>query len=115
MKPIRLAITRDLLLALLVLALAALNFGHQSAVFAAGGRIVITQASVCGDPLAPAAGEHFVCHACRPDAAALPPAPASVEPVCFVAQPPVYAAPALIAPAVALVTSSSPRGPPRAV
>ncbi len=41
---------REALLALVVLALAFLNFGHASAVFAANGRIVITAHSVCGDP-----------------------------------------------------------------
>jgi hypothetical protein len=85
MASARISMVRDLLLALVVLALVALNFGHQSAVFAAGGRVVVTAASVCGDPLAPAAGEHFACHACRPDAIAPPPAPSRIEPVCFAA------------------------------
>jgi hypothetical protein len=103
---------RDALLALLVLALLALNFGHQSAVFAAGGRVVVTESSFCGDPLAPAAGEHFACHACRPDAAILPPAPESVEPVCFAVQAANLATPTIPAPPPRLVSSSSPRGPP---
>ena len=44
---------RDALLALLVLALSFLSFGHQSAVFAAGGRVVVTAHSICGDPASP--------------------------------------------------------------
>jgi hypothetical protein len=105
---------RDLLLALLVLGLAALNFGHQSAVFAAGGRVVITAASVCGDPPAPHSGEHFACHACRPGALALPPAPSGVEPVCFAVMPVAFAAALTGTARLAPVGSAQPRGPPLA-
>ena len=104
---------RDLLLALLVLALLALNFGHQSAVFAAGGRVIVTDASVCGDPMSPAAGEHFACHACRADVAALPPAP-SAEPLCLIPTRVAYPAdlPAIARPE--LFGIAAPRGPPLA-
>ena len=74
---------RDALLALLVLALTFLNFGHTSAVFAAGGRVVVTGHSICGEQPAQRDGDHFACHACRPDNVALPPPPLGVAPVCF--------------------------------
>ena len=82
---------RDALLALVVLSLTFLNFGHTSAVFAAGGRVVVTATSICGDPLSAPAGDHFACHACRHDLPALPPAPTGVEPVCFAVAPVAYA------------------------
>ena len=68
---------------LLVLALTFLNFGHTSAVFAAGGRVVVTGHSICGEQPAQRDGDHFACHACRPDNVALPPPPLGVAPVCF--------------------------------
>lgn len=82
---------RETLLALLVLALTLLNFGHASAVSAAGGRVVVDAVDVCGDPTAPNVGEHFACHACRPVLADLPPPPCGIEPVAFVVTPVVYA------------------------
>jgi hypothetical protein len=110
---IRLAMLRDLLLALLVLALAALNFGHQSAVLAAGGRVIVTaQTSLCGDPLAPSGGEHFACHACRPDAVALPPSPVRVVPVCFAATAVAYAPVPPVAAGIELVGLAPARAPP---
>lgn len=107
-------LVHEALLALLVLALTFLNFGHSSAVFAAGGRVVVTGTSICGDPLTPASGDHFACHACRPDAVALPPRPTEPLPVVFTAaavcyQPSIEAA---LAPAAPL--AAAPRGPPRA-
>ena len=78
---------RDALLALLVIALTFLNFGHTSAVFAAGGRVVVTGHSICGEQPATHDGEHFACHACRPATVALPPPPLGVEPVCFAVAP----------------------------
>ena len=84
-------ILRHVLLALLALALVFLNFGHSSAVFAAGGRVVVTGTSICGDPVTPSSGDHFACHACRPQAVVLPSPPAAATPTCFVAEPVVYA------------------------
>ena len=104
---------RETLLALLVLALAFLNFGQTTAVFAAGGRVVVTGTSICGDHDPTAAGDHFICHACRSgDAAALPPPPATIAPVCFAVMPVVYAPalPALSDPL--LVRTGNPRAPP---
>lgn len=104
----------EALLALIVLALAFLNFGHQSAVFAAGGRVVITAHSICGDPGAiPSAGDHFACHGCRPDAVVVPPQPCAIEPVVFAEAPVVYSAPRTPAPIATIVALPQPRGPPR--
>ncbi len=103
---------RQLLLALFVLSLSFLNFGHTSAVFAAGGRVVVTGTSICGDHDPTQAGEHFACHACRQDAVALPPPPAVAAPVCFDVATVVYA-PLALPPAFALETfPAQPRGPP---
>lgn len=104
---------RETLLALLVVSLAFLNFGHSSAVFAAGGRVVVTTVSICGDPSSgPAAGEHFACHACRPAIAILPPAPAMAEPVCFAVAPVDYGEAVPLAPYGPLLLAAKPRGPP---
>jgi hypothetical protein len=106
---------RDALLALLVIALTFLNFGHTSAVFAAGGRVVVTGHSICGEQPAAHDGDHFACHACRPDAIALPPPPLSVEPVCFAVVPVRYDDafdPVALRPTR---DTASPRGPPQAV
>jgi len=103
---------RETLLALLVLALGFLNFGQTSAVFAAGGRVVVTGHSICGDQGAVHEGEHVACHACRPSIVDLPPPPAQPEPVCFAVVAVIYA------PAIASNYSSGgllafePRGPP---
>lgn len=83
-------VVRQLLLAMLVLGLTFLNFGHTSAVFAAGGRVVVTALSICGDPAGSSAGDHFACHACRPDALALPPAPAVATRVSIAVAPVTY-------------------------
>jgi hypothetical protein len=104
---------REALFALLVLALAFLNFGHSNAVFAAGGRVVVTATSICGDPgSGPSAGEHFACHACRSDAAALPPEPCAVEPVVFSTVAIAYADAAPTALAVLAHAGGNPRAPP---
>ena len=103
---------RETLLALLVLALTFLNFGHTSAVFAAGGRVVVTGHAICGDQGAVNEGEHFACHACRPTVADLQPPPAEPDPVCFATAAVHYAT------AIAPIDSSAgllafaPRGPP---
>ena len=103
---------REALLALLVIALTFLNFGHTSAVFAAGGRVVVTGTSWCGDPVAPKDGEHFTCHACRQDAPALPPAPVAVAPVQFNACAVAYSADPAAMPAPSVRFAVRPRGPP---
>lgn len=106
---------REALLALLVLSLVFLNFGQSNAVFAAGGRVVFTGVSVCGDhgPLAP--GQHSACHGCRQDVPALPPAPAVVEPVVFVSRPAFYPVLSVVSEAAAPGTAFRPRGPPKQV
>ncbi len=77
-------IARETLLALLVLAVAFLNFGHVSVSFAHDGTIVTTAGSFCGDPLNPTDTDHAPCHACRIGGAAdLPPVPCAVVPVAF--------------------------------
>jgi hypothetical protein len=106
-------LVRETLLALLVLALTFLNFGHSNAVFAAGGRVVVTTASFCGNPLYPADGDHTPCHACRIGAAAvLPPPPAAILPVAFVVVPVVYALPALRIISPPAFVFARPRAPP---
>lgn len=107
-----LKLLREALLALLVVALTFLNFGHTSAVFAAGGRVVVTGQSICGEQSTSHAGEHFVCHACRPDNVAMPPPPLGVEPVCFALSPVRYddaVDPAALRPTM---DRAAPRGPP---
>ena len=105
-------LARETLLALLVVALTFLNFGHTSAVFAAGGRVVVTGHSICGDQSAPGAGDHFTCHACRPDALVLPAAPAEAAPIVFAATPVAYVATGYRCPIAGRATSLQPRGPP---
>lgn len=104
---------REALLALVVLSLAFLNFGHSSVVFAVNGRIVITAHSVCGDPGAlPAAGDHFACHGCKPDLAALPPAPLVALSAEFCTEQVIYEAEAPT-PLLGRVTAfATARGPP---
>lgn len=105
---------REALLALLVVALTFLNFGHSSAVFAAGGRVVVTGHALCGEQTAPNDGDHFTCHACRPVAAALPPPPLGLELVCFAIAPVLYGE-AVDPIAVRSTTRQAlPRGPPQA-
>jgi len=104
---------REVLLALCVLALAFLNFGHQSAVLAAGGRVVVTGHAVCGEAGAiPAAGDHFACHSCRPDAAVLPPPPAGIVPVVFAVLPAHPAVRVIVPRPAAAHRQGNPRGPP---
>jgi hypothetical protein len=109
------AMVREALLALVVLALAFLNFGHESAVLAANGRIVVTAHSVCGDPgTLPAAGDHFACHGCKPDLTALPPVSPVALRVSFCAQTVAYAPPAALEPAAPGFGRVVARGPPAA-
>jgi hypothetical protein len=105
---------REALLALLVLALAFLNFGHASAAFAAGGRIVVTATSLCGDAGAAPAGDHFACHACRPNTTALPPQPCVFEPAERIVASVGYGSTGFLMPILAIVLGGNPRAPPAA-
>ncbi|HZY69296.1 MAG TPA: hypothetical protein VFE52_11945, partial [Devosia sp.] len=81
---------RETLLALLVLALTFLNYGHQAV--AAPGYVHAAADIWCGDPLLPEHSEHAPCHACRLGSGAdLPPRPATVSRVLFTVVPVVYA------------------------
>lgn len=104
---------RELLLALTVLALAFLNFGHTNQAFAAGGRVVATTSAYCGNPFVPADGDHAPCHVCRVGVAIdLPPPAPAVEPVVFVALPVAYP-PLLREPLDGVpLHLARPRGPP---
>jgi len=106
-------LVRETLLALLVVALTFLNFGHTSAVFAAGGRVVVTAHSTCGDQQTPSDGEHFACHACRQDLPALPPPPVVAAPIDFSIAPTWYPPRLVEAPPTGLLLlAARPRGPP---
>lgn len=106
-------IVRETLLALLVLALTFLNFGHTSVAFAADGHIVTGSSSFCGNPLIPADGDHTPCHACRIGAGAyLPPAPCFTEAAPLTATPVVYAAIGIGVLAIPFRLAASPRAPP---
>ena len=85
------SISADLLRAVLVLALLALNFAHAGAApnaarnFALTGQAFVSAAD-CGAPEPMDGAAHAPCHACRIGAAAdLPPEPCLSEPVRFVA------------------------------
>lgn len=103
---------RDTLLALLVLGLIFLNFGHSSAVFAAGGRVVVTGTSICGEQNSATPGDHFACHACRQDVVGLPPAPVTFCQVIHGAVPVVFTAIAMVAATATVMGMPRPRGPP---
>ena len=105
-------VVRETLLALLVLALSFLNFGHSSAVFAAGGRVVVTGVSICGDQSSTTPGDHFACHACRQDVAALPPPPVTFRHVVHGAVPVVFTETAVARVAAPVIGAPRPRGPP---
>ena len=102
---------RETLLALLVVALVFLNFGHVAVT--ASGDFRVTPDSWCGDPLLPDSPDHSPCHACRIGSGAdLPPAPAGIEPVNFVALPVAYFAPAVVFDLPVQARPAQPRGPP---
>jgi hypothetical protein len=106
---------RETLLALLVLAIVFLNFGHQNLAFAGDGHIVSAASAFCGDPIHPNDAGHAPCHACRIGAGAdLPPAPCAVEPASFVATASVYATMAVDAEVAPFRLAASPRAPPAA-
>ena len=107
------AYRRETLLALAVIALVFLNFGHISVT--ASGDLHITPDSWCGEPMAPEGDAHAPCHACRVDGAALPPPPADATPVCFDVAIVSYDAPFAIVPAPLTQRPIQPRGPPALV
>jgi hypothetical protein len=108
----RKTVVRETLLALLVLALTFLNFGHSSAVFAAGGRVVVTGVSICGDQNSTTPGDHFACHACRQDVAGLPPPPVTFCQVIHGVVPVVYVETAVAQVTAPVTGAPRPRGPP---
>ena len=102
---------RETLLAVLVLALTFLNFGHVAV--SAAGDFRITPDSWCGDPLAPGSADHAPCPACRiGHGADLPPPPAAIEPVAFAIVAIAFAAPAMPLDLPAHIQLAQPRGPP---
>jgi hypothetical protein len=102
---------RETLLALLVVALTVLNFGHVGVT--AAGSFQVTPDSWCGDPLLPASPDHSPCHACRIGTGAdLPPPPACIHPVDFAAVPVDYFAPAITPRRLLQARPALPRGPP---
>ncbi len=104
---------RETLLALAVIALVFLNFGHVAVT--ASGDFHITPDSWCGDPLAPNGDAHAPCHACRVDGAALPPPPVDASPVCFAVAIVAYDSPILAPVAPLAQRPVQPRGPPALV
>jgi hypothetical protein len=107
----RWAYAREILLAAVVVALTFINYGHVAV--SASGDFRVTPDSWCGDPLAPGSAAHAPCHACRIGAGAdLPPPPACIEPVIFVAVPVVYVAPLAVIDLPLRARPAQPRGPP---
>lgn len=105
---------REALLALLVLSLVFLSFGHPAAAREGYG-VASDDTSWCGDPIAPTDLSHTPCHACRiGEGAALPPMPVEAEAVCFAQAAVVYAEPALALDVFAPPTFANPRAPPAA-
>jgi hypothetical protein len=115
-ESVRRLVVRELLLALLVLALAFLNFGAASMAFAGGTATVAgVAAPICGDPLSGGDdGSHMACHACRPNVPLLPPVPAVPTAVCFRAQAVAYADLVRAMAATGRTLAALPRGPPAA-
>lgn len=104
---------RESLLALLVLALAFLNFGHTNLSFARDGHVVAVSSSFCGNPLTPADADHTPCHACRiGQGADLPLVPCGVVPVAFTAATVTYSGFVALQAVAPLLISGSPRAPP---
>lgn len=106
---------RETLLALLVLAVTFLNFGHSNVAYAGDGHYVVGAASFCGSLGHPDQGpvDHQPCHACRIGGGAdLPPPPRDTAAASFAAAPVVYAATVGEQPIVAIPSPANPRGPP---
>ena len=111
------ALAREVLLALLVLALFFLNFGQASVVLADGGQVSVTQTIFCGGPVGDDQSAHPVtCHACRPHLPVLEPPQDDAVAVCFGVTPVVYAdstaSEGILAP---LLIGPPPRGPPASI
>lgn len=107
----RWAYAREILLALVVIALTFLNYGHVSVT--ASGDFRVVPDSWCGDPLLPDSPDHSPCHACRIGSGAdLPPTPGCIEPVEFVAVPVAYIAPSAVPELPLRARPAQPRGPP---
>lgn len=106
-------IGREALLALIVLALLFLNFGHQP-VQAASAWQVLGSDSFCGDPLSPSPADHAPCHACRIGSGAdVPPVPGAILPVVFAIEPALHIAdetPGILR--LPFILGPDPRGPP---
>jgi hypothetical protein len=101
---------RETLLALAVVALTFLNFGHISV--SASGDVRVTPDSWCGSPMAPDDVAHAPCHACRADGVSLPPPPVEATPVCFTVTIVAYAE-AIVGPALPVAQRPvQARGPP---
>jgi hypothetical protein len=104
---------REMLLAVAVLGLLALNFAHPAPV--AAGELAVSASSWCGQPITPDAAGHPPCHACRADAVALPPPPATILPVFFAVDAPDFAPFILAPPSGTRSLAAAPRGPPLSV
>lgn len=107
-------VAREALIALFVLALAFLNFGHVAPSLASSTQIT-ADTSFCGDPMPSGGVDHAPCHVCRIGGGAdLPLPPATTVPVSFAAAPVAYADPATLLAPVLLHLWAEPRGPPAA-
>ena len=104
---------REIFLALAVVALTFLNFGHISV--SASGDLQVTPDSWCGSPMAPEGVAHAPCHGCRVDGAALPPPPVEASPVCFSFAIIAYEAPIVASRSPLAQRPIQPRGPPALV
>ena len=105
---------RETLLALLVIALTFLNYGHTSV--SAAGNLQLVPDSWCGDPLLPDSPDHSPCHACRIGSGAdLPPRPAGIGSVAFIVTAVAYVAAPVRIDLPLHARPSQPRGPPALV
>jgi hypothetical protein len=103
---------REALLALLVLALVFLNFGHAAPSLASAYQPA-GESSFCGDPAVPGDVRHAPCHACRIGGGAdLPPPPCAPEAVIFASVPALFADASVPAIASPIQLAARPRGPP---
>ena len=110
----RWAYAREIILAAVVMALTFLNYGHAAVSAASDFRVTVD--SWCGDPLLPDSPDHSPCHACRIGSGAdLPPPPAAIEPIAFVATTIAYAAPIVVVELPLHGRPAQPRGPPSLV
>ena len=102
---------REMLLALVVVALGFFSFAHPGAI--ASDHPGIHGESWCGEPMLPGPPDHPPCHACRIGSGAdLPPPPAAVTPVTFAAVAVVYETDVPVALRPVALLAPQPRGPP---